>query len=113
MSGDIQLNRQLVLETAERVSDGSGGFVVEWLALGTLFARITARNGGESRIGGRDVWVNRLDVLVRTAPQGALSRPKPSQRFREGERIYGIESVTEAGLDGRFLLCRVIEGGGQ
>ncbi|MCX8509264.1 MAG: head-tail adaptor protein, partial [Rhodobacteraceae bacterium] len=44
-------------------------------------------------------------ITVRGAPQGAPSRPKPEQRFRDGTRLFRITAVTEADGDGRYLTC--------
>jgi head-tail adaptor len=48
-------------------------------------------------------------ITVRAAPQGAPSRPKPSQRFRDGARIFSIDAVTESDPGGRFLVCFATE----
>jgi head-tail adaptor len=47
--------------------------------------------------------------LTRAAPYGAPDRPKPEQRFREGERFFVIQAVAEDDVDGRYLTCFVTE----
>lgn len=99
------LNRRLVLESVTRNSDGAGGFVESWAALGELWAQIRPRSGGERDR--EDVGVSRLDVrvTVRAAPVGSSKRPDAGQRFREGARIFRILAVTEPDVSGRYLTC--------
>ncbi|WP_197470815.1 head-tail adaptor protein, partial [Sulfitobacter sp. HI0054] len=47
-----QLNRPLVLEAAQRVSDGAGGHHEVWQPVGTLWAEVRARTGRETAQGG-------------------------------------------------------------
>lgn len=99
------LNRALVLESRVEVSDGAGGFTTAWQANGTLWAHVSARSGREARLGGAAVARAGFRIMVRAAPVGAPSRPRPDQRFREGARVFRILAVVEAGQDGRFLTC--------
>ena len=99
------LNRRLVLEGVTRNSDGAGGFVESWAALGELWAEVKPRSGGERDR--EDVGVSRMDVrvTVRAAPVGSPKRPDAGQRFREGSRIFRIMAVTEPDMAGRYLTC--------
>lgn len=99
------LNRPLVLEQRGQVSDGAGGLVDSWEALGTLWADVQLRSGRDA--GGQDVALGLTvyRIVVRGAPVGAASRPKPGQRFRDGARLFAIRAVAESGADGRFLVC--------
>lgn len=100
-----RLNRRLVLEEAARVPDGGGGHRLTWVALGTLWGRIEAGAGRERA--GEFVTLSSLAcrITVRAAAPGAPSRPKPEQRFREGQRLFRITAVTEADAEGRYLTC--------
>ncbi|SHG40208.1 phage head closure protein [Cognatishimia maritima] len=100
-----QLNRRMLLESVTRNSDGAGGFVESWVALGHVWAEVKPRSGGERDR--EDVGVSRLDVkvTVRAAPVGSSQRPNAGQRFREGSRIYRIMAVTEPDISGRYLTC--------
>lgn len=100
-----RLNRKLVLEAPERLADGSGGFLETWNALGQLWAEVTARTGRERAEQGARVSATAYRIVVRAAPLGSEARPKPEQRFREGARVFVIQSVAEAGHDGRYLTC--------
>ncbi|ARE38456.1 hypothetical protein RGUI_0315 [Rhodovulum sp. P5] len=99
------LNRRLHLESAQRVPDGSGGFVVTWEALGSLWAEVTALHS--TKRAGPEITVARQSfrIVVRSAPVGAPSRPEPGQRFREGNRAFVIRSVAELNARGRYLSC--------
>ncbi|MDK3019283.1 phage head closure protein [Pseudodonghicola flavimaris] len=99
------LNRRLVLEAAERVPDGAGGAIQSWVSLGELWAEVRARSGRERARAGEPVSRVSYRIVVRGAPAGALQRPLPDQRFRDGARLYLIRAVTEADAAGRYLVC--------
>ena len=103
------LSHALILETPERFSDGAGGFVEGWIVLGTLWAEITARTGRETASSNTPVSRVSHRIVVRAAPFGAQSRPKPQQRLRDGERVFAIQAVAERDRDGRYLTCFVDE----
>ncbi|MEM7732717.1 MAG: head-tail adaptor protein [Pseudomonadota bacterium] len=100
-----KLNRILVLETPERVSDGSGGFAETWVAQGELWADVQLRTGRETSGEGGALSSSSYRIMVRAAPFGAPSRPFAGQRFRDGTRIFNIHAVGEQDGDGRFLTC--------
>ncbi|MCX7565156.1 phage head closure protein [Sulfitobacter sp. F26169L] len=100
-----RLNRQLVLETPDMLSDGAGGYVKGWVPLGIMWAQVTPRSGRETAQGGAPVSRMAYRITVRGAPNGSDKRPAAEQRFREGERIFTIEAVSEADPAGRYLTC--------
>lgn len=104
-----RLNRLLVLEAPERVADGAGGFVQSWIALGTLWAKVTARTGREAAGVASPLSRVAYKIFVRAAPIGSDARPQADQRLRDGERIFRILSVAEDDADGRYLLCTAQE----
>ncbi len=104
------LNRRLILEELVRVSDGMGGFVESWVAKGAIWANVNAVGGAESQVGARDLPVLKLKIIVRAAPFGADSRPRPDQRFREGARHLAILAVGDMGNDGQYLEIWAEEG---
>ncbi|WP_071674867.1 head-tail adaptor protein [Nioella nitratireducens] len=105
MSGRPNLSRRLLLEGPSRIADGAGGFTETWGPLGVIWGEVLPRTGrdagGLSRMG--------FKITVRAAPQGAPSRPTPSQRFRDGDRVFTIDAVTERDPGGRFLTCFATE----
>ncbi|MEJ1992965.1 MAG: phage head closure protein [Maritimibacter sp.] len=99
------LNRKLLLEAPQQIADGAGGYTTSWIALGTLWAEIRPRSGREREAESFPQATVPYHVIVRAAPDGAPSRPKPEQRFRLGSRIFQIRAVGEYGSDGRYLTC--------
>lgn len=108
----ILLSRELVLEARESQPDGSGGHAVSWVPLGTLWADVSARTGREDFVGGQTRHRTKYRIVVRGAPAGTPSRPRPDQRFREGARVFDILSVAEADRFGRYLMIHAEEGMG-
>jgi head-tail adaptor len=106
----VNLSRRLVLEERELEADGSGGYAVVWVARGTLWADVAARGGREEFVGGQPRPRARYRILVRAAPVGAASRPRPEQRFREGPRVFDILTVGEHDARGAFLEILAEEG---
>ena len=94
-----------MLEAPQRVSDGAGGYLETWQALGTLWADVSSRTGRERRDGLTVVSSVGVRIIVRAAPVGAASRPNPEQRFREGSRVFTIRAVAELDAKGRYLEC--------
>ncbi len=100
-----RLNRKLMLEEAQRVADGAGGFALNWVSLGALWTSVDAGAGRERA--GEFATVSSVPyrITVRGAPQGAPSRPKAEQRFRDGARVFRITAVTEMDEHGQYLTC--------
>lgn len=105
----VHLNRKLVLEDAQRVADGAGGFVEAWLPVGELWAHVKAGSGRERFGSGITRSQVPYRIVVRGAPYGAPSRPKPEQRFREGARVFRILGVAEYDRAARYLTCFATE----
>ena len=99
------LNRRLVLEGQSRNADGSGGHRLSWVALGELWAEVTPGTGVERA--GEFVTLASVpyEIVVRAAPVGSPRRPKPEQRFREGDRIFRILAVAEHDARAHYLTC--------
>ena len=110
MSDGVRLLRRFVLETRESRPDGAGGFAVDWVPVGTLWADVRPRSGREEFVAGQPRPRVKYRVLVRAAPVGAPSRPRAYQRFREGARVFNILTVAEHDSGGRFLKIVAEEG---
>lgn len=104
-----RLNRRLTLEDRIRTRDGAGGFREKWQSLGMLWAEVKPLSGRETARSGVGYSTQSYRITLRAAPVGQDNRPRPDQRFRDGDRIYGITAVAEAGADGRYLICRATE----
>jgi SPP1 family predicted phage head-tail adaptor len=100
-----RLDRQLVLEAPDVLGDGAGGFVTGWVPLGVLWAQVSPRSGRETAQSGAPVSRMAYRITVRASPIGHVARPAAQQRFREGDRIFTIEAVAEADVQGRYLIC--------
>lgn len=99
------LNREMVLEAASRVPDGAGGYAETWVPLGTHWVEVRTGTGSAGSADFVALAQVPLRIVLRATPEGALSRPRPDQRFREGLRRYRILAVTEADRDGHYLTC--------
>ncbi|WP_187429206.1 hypothetical protein ROLI_028650 [Roseobacter fucihabitans] len=104
-----RLNRELVLETPQTASDGSGGYVKTWQSLGTHWAQVTVRSGRETVQSGTAVSAISYKIIVRGAPFGTPSRPRPEQRFRDGAQVFAIQAVADTDADGRYVTCYATE----
>lgn len=100
MKARARLSRRLTLEARETAPDGSGGYAVTWRPLGTLWADVAARTVREGFAGGQDRPRVRYRILVRDAPIGAPSRPRPDQRLRDGARVFDVLAVAESEIRG-------------
>lgn len=103
------LSRKLKLEDAVRTADGAGGFSEDWVTLGTLWAEIKAGTGRERFGAAVTKSTVPYRIIVRSAPIGAPSRPKPDQRFREGARLFRIVAVADHDRDAAYLTCFATE----
>ncbi len=101
----VTLSRQLVLETPQQSADGAGGFSLSWIALGTLWGEIIPGSGREAAGVEQNLASVNYRITVRAAPFGALARPKPEQRLRDGERLFTILAVSERDAAGLYLTC--------
>ena len=104
-----KLDRPLVLERRNQVSDGAGGFVETWSALGTHWANVRARPGTIASTDGLAQAVNLADITVRTAVIDDPRRPQPNQRFRQGDRVWRILGVVEDTTSPNYLICQTRE----
>jgi len=103
------LNRLLVLESPQRLPDGAGGYTEVWQALGEVWAEVRAGTGGEGAGEALALSTLAVRITVRGAPEGTASRPRPGQRFREGNRRYRILAVAETGRSDLYLTCHARE----
>ena len=107
------LNRRLTLEAEARTTDGAGGFVSVWQALGTVWAALEIGAPRAVAEAERMETVQPVKVTVRAAPEGDPARPDRTKRFREGGRAYAIQSVQLRDPRGLYLTCHCIEEDGQ
>lgn len=108
MSG-VRLSHKMVLERAERVADGAGGFTEAWVPVGTLWAALKPGSGRERFGAGVTRSSVPWKITVRAAPVGQVARPRADQRLREGTRIFRITAVAEQDTHARYLTCFALE----
>lgn len=106
----VRLLRRLVLENPVHTPDGAGGYLADWVETGTLWADVTVRTARVDVVGARQVPRMLYRIVVRGAPVGAPSRPRPGQRLRDGARIFDVLTVTERDGEGRYLEIQAEEG---
>lgn len=104
------LTRRMVLEARAAVPDGAGGSVEAWTELGAHWAALSAVSARERTVGARPVAAVTHRALIRFSEFGSPERPVADQRFREGERVFGILGVSEADDRRERLICWLEEG---
>lgn len=105
MSKLPHLNRRLTLETPAVLDDGAGGYEPIWTVLGVHWAEVITRKGRETSGLSAPVSRTPVTITVRAAPHGDLARPRPEQRFRDGQRLFNIHAVRELDAQGLYLAC--------
>ncbi|HEY0274551.1 MAG TPA: head-tail adaptor protein [Paenirhodobacter sp.] len=92
-----RLNRLLTLEEAARSPDDGGGHRLSWQVLGQLWAEVTPGTGVERA--GEFVTLASVpfQIVVRAAPVGSPSRPRPEHKKQKVYYIYatGLEYKNE------------------
>lgn len=101
----VSLNRRLVLEAQERLPDGAGGFHRGWQERGVLWAEVRPGTGREQGADFLTFATVPWRITVRAAPEGAPSRPRPGERFRDGGRVFRILAVAERDAAAVYLIC--------
>lgn len=99
-----RLNRLMTLEAPTLSPDGGGGVVAEWRALGSHWAALSPRSGGERGEAGLTTSRVSHRATLRWTPEGDPARPRPEQRLREGARVFDILAVAED-RERRFVTC--------
>lgn len=89
----VRLNHPLVLEEAQIQSDGAGGLVAQWAALGTLWAELRAGSGRERLAEMGPQGRAGFRIIVRAAAQGSPAR------------LFRILAVAELDPRGAYLTC--------
>jgi len=105
MRGPYFLGRRLLLEGVTRQPDNAGGYTESWAVLSELWADIRAGIGRERDVSAATISAVPYRVIVRAAAVGVPSRPVAGQRFREGNRVFRIEAVSDGDRSGLYLEC--------
>lgn len=110
MPETLRLSRRFTLEEPSDAPDGGGGASRTWTELGAHWGQLTPVSARELIAGSRESSRVTHRIAVRAAPSNAPSRPRASQRFRLGERVFNIRAVYESYGGFRYLTCLVEEG---
>jgi len=94
------LRHRLVLEEAQRVSDGAGGFTETWVTVATVWAAIEPSGGGEGVDSGR--LAGRVSHTVSLRYRAEVI---PAMRFRQGTRLFHILAAINEDERRRWLRC--------
>lgn len=97
------LTHPLVLENPQPVPDGAGGQGTSWQALGTLWCCLEPRRGRLTGGVAGPLSLTSWRIITRAAPHGALARPRPGQRLRDGARSFTVLAVAEHDPAGLYL----------
>jgi len=94
------LRHRLVLEEAQRVGDGGGGFAETWVTVATVWGALRPSSGGESVESGR--LAGRVSHTVSLRYRAGVT---PAMRFRQGTRVFHILAAIDEDERKRWLRC--------
>jgi SPP1 family predicted phage head-tail adaptor len=102
-----RLRLRLSLERATPTPDGAGGAAFSWNAIASLPADVTPVKADERGVGEglSDLTLHKIVIRKRADIFSG-------DRFRLGDRMFRIRSVSDPDEDGRFLVCLCEEEGG-
>ena len=100
------LKHRLVLEQVIETSDGSGGAIITWSEVATLWASIDSVHAAMRHLAqqSKEAITHRITMRFR----GDISS---GWRFRKGNRIFKIITVRDLDETVRYLVCRTEEQG--
>lgn len=94
------MRHRLVLEEAQRTTDGGGGSVVSWQPVGSLWAGIRPVSGSEGVTGEQVSGRITHEIVMRH--RGDVV---PAMRLRQAQRAFEILAIRSIDERGRILLC--------
>jgi len=100
------LKHRLVLEQVIETSDGSGGAIITWSEVATLWASIDSVHAAMRHLAqqSQETITHRITLRYRKDVASGW-------RFRKGDRIFKIITVRDPDETGRYLVCRTEEEG--
>ena len=100
-----RLRLRLTIETATVTPDGAGGSTLSWSSVATVPADMIPVRSDEREVGEGLADLTLQRVVIRK--RGDVSA---GDRFRLGERLFRIRSISDPEEDGRYLVCLCEEG---
>jgi SPP1 family predicted phage head-tail adaptor len=101
-----RLRLRLTLETPTPTPDGAGGATLEWNTVAALAADVMPVRAEERAQGEGLQDVTHYRIVIRKRADISAG-----DRFRLGERIFSIKSITDPEEDRRYLTCLCEEEG--
>lgn len=101
-AGDLR--HRVVIEHADRTSDGAGGSTLYWQTVAEVWAAIWSRTVGEDFVLDRTAGTATHDIWIRYRAD-----VKPDMRIRFGARIFDILGAIDVEDRGAWLKCPVEE----
>lgn len=100
------LKHRLVLEQIIETSDESGGLIVTWVEVATIWASIDSVHAAMRHLAqqSKETITHRIIVRFREDISSGW-------RFRKGNRLFKIITVRDPDETGRYLVCRAEEEG--
>jgi SPP1 family predicted phage head-tail adaptor len=95
-----RLRLRLALEKPTPVPDGAGGVTITWDVVATIAADLVPQKADERGLGEGVADLTLYRIVIRYRADVASG-----DRFRFGERLFRIRSVTDADEDSRYLVC--------
>jgi SPP1 family predicted phage head-tail adaptor len=95
-----RLRLRLALERATPSADGGGGATLSWGEVATVSADVTPVTADERPTGEGLGDLTLQKVVIRKRADTFVG-----DRFRLGERLFRIRTVTDPAEDGRYLIC--------
>lgn len=94
-----RLRRRLVLERRVDVADGGGGLHLAWVAVSPVWADVRPLGPRERRAAVTVASRVSHRLILRRVPDESPCHPRPTDRLREGGRVFAILGQAE-GPDG-------------
>lgn len=99
-----RLRHRLVLEVLSTSADGGGGVADEWHGVATIWAAISPARGFEESRGGKPESQMGHKILMRYRADLV-----PTMRFRDGTRIFTIQTIRNVEERGVYQEVRCVE----
>lgn len=90
-----RLQRRLVLERRVDTPDGGGGARVSWMEVSAVWAEVRALATRERRAGAALGSRVSHRLLLRQVPEHSACHPRPTDRLREGGRVFAIHGYAQ------------------
>ncbi len=100
-----ELRSRLVVESPQRISDGAGGAVTNWLEIATVWANVTPTSASEQRSAEQraEKTTHKITLRYRNDIDATM-------RFSGDGRTFKIEATINEAERDQWLVCFCVEG---